>query len=117
MEANNTNKVPVRFKLIQYTGEVELRFSVCKGETSTCATDFKSYSQNKTLYEKMHPSHQIGTGSTSIYRVDLDPADFSNTSTDKYKSVSLAVYVANKVNGVSKYLIHYEDNSKVQVLR
>lgn len=34
-----------------------------------------------------------------------------------YKSATLAVYVANKVKGVSKYSITYEDNSKVLVLR
>lgn len=117
MDANNTKPVRVSFSLWQYTGTVEVKFSVCKGDFNTCATDYKKYAENKTLYEKLHPTHTATTGSTTLYKLDLNPADFSPTSTDRYKSMTLAIYVANPYQGLAKYSISYADNSKVTVLR
>jgi hypothetical protein len=117
MEAGNKQPVQVKFNLWQYTGAVEVKFSVCKGDLNTCSTNFTTFDANKTLYEKLHPTHIAGTGSTSIYKLDLNASDFSDTQTDKYKSVTLSVYVVNPYNGTAKYSITYIDHSKVTVLR
>ena len=117
MEANSTKPVRVAFKLWQYTGSVEVKFSVCKGEFNTCATDYKKFTENKTIYEKLHPTNVANTGSTSLFKLDLNPADFSDTQVDKYKSLTLAVYVSNPYGGQAKYSMTYVDNSKVTVLR
>jgi hypothetical protein len=94
-----------------------VRFSICKGEFDTCATDWTSYEANKTTYEKLHPSHTSKTGQTTIYKLDLDFADFANTSTDNYKSLILAIYVANPYPEKSKYSITFVDHTKTVVLR
>jgi|JI6StandDraft_1071083.scaffolds.fasta_scaffold50608_2 hypothetical protein len=117
MEANNTQPVRVSFNLWQYTGSVEVKFSVCKGEFNTCATDYNKFTENKTIYEKLHPTHVATTGSTSIFKLDLNPADFSETQTDKYKSMTLGIYVSNPYGGQAKYSISYVDHSRLTVLR
>lgn len=90
---------------------------MCRGEFNTCATDYHSYENNKTVYEKLHPSHVSMTGTTSIYKIDLDAGEFSETSTDLYKSLILAVYVANPYPTKAKYSITFIDNAKVTILR
>ena len=117
MEANNTKPIRVAVKLWQYTGSVDIKFSVCKGEFNTCSTDYKRFSDNKTLYEKLQASHTASTGNVVLYKLDLSPADFSDTQVDKYKSLTLAVYVVNQFNGSAKYSIQFVDHTKATLLR
>jgi hypothetical protein len=50
MEAENTQSIQVKFNLWQYTGAVEVKFSICRDDFNTCSTTYKIFDANKTLY-------------------------------------------------------------------
>lgn len=109
----------LKFTLHHVLGNNNPVFRLCHEQNSSnCYVDYNTFVNNKSVYDQIKPISVATSGSSSIYKIHLNPNQFIlDTHATKYKRAILSVVLAEETETRFIYGIEYSDDSVIKTLR